>query len=263
MRTPITIIFVIVFILEFKAQHYTHDVGGFVGTTSLQTDYGERNHFGSEYNNKGMSFAVAHYLHFFNRTLRWDPNDIMRNHLMVKTEIQYVKNTELEHHGYWASKQSYGGEQLRAMKGSIRMINLGLHLEYFLRPLEEFVYPYTDISFNPFFTFGIQYSFYNNSLKSDLGDWQEDIAVLPKKYTEENSLDIGSGEAFAFNIGLGTRYKLTEKLDLSAQFNYSYFFSDTIDGLKAEVFENKNNEWALTMQVGLIYHLNFSTPLFY
>lgn len=143
------------------------------------------------------------------------------------------------------------------------MINLGLHLEYFLRPLEEFVYPYTDISFNPFFTFGIQYSFYNNSLKSELGNWQEDIAVLPKKYTEENSLDIGSGEAFAFNIGLGTRYKLTEKLDLSAQFNYSYFFSDTIDGLKAEVFENRNNEWALTMQVGLIYHLNFSTPLFY
>tara|TARA_R110002049_G_scaffold19876_20_gene74064 strand:+ start:5547 stop:6338 length:792 start_codon:yes stop_codon:yes gene_type:complete len=263
LRTPITIIFVIVCILEFKAQHYTHDIGGFVGATSLQTDYGERSHFGSEYNNQGMSFSVAHYLSFYNRTLRWDPNDIMRNHLMIKTELQYIKNTDLEHHGIWASKESYGGEQLRAMKGSLRMLNLGVHLEYYLRPLEEFVYPYTDIAFNPFITFGIQYSFYTNGLKSDLGDWQNDTALLPKKYTLENSLDIGKGQTFAFNAGMGTRYKLTKKLDLVAQFNYMYFLSDSVDGLKAEVFENKNNEWALNLQFGLVYHLNYSTPLFY
>ncbi|MDX6747475.1 hypothetical protein SHK09_11775 [Polaribacter sp. PL03] len=262
MRTPITIIFVIVFILEIKAQHYTHDIGGFVGSTSLQTDYGERSHFGSEYNNKGMSFSVAHYLSFYNNTLRWDPNDVMHNHIMIKTELQYIQNEELEHHGTYASRQSYAGEQLRAMKGSLRMLNLGVHLEYFLRPLEEFVYPYSDISFNPFFTFGVQYSFYNNGLKSDLGDWKEDISVLPKKYTLENSLAIGKGQTFAFSMGLGTRYKLSEKVDLVAQFNYIYFLSDEVDGLKAEVFENRNNEWALNMQLGITYHLNFSTRLF-
>lgn len=263
MKTPITIIFVIVFILEFKAQHYTHDIGGFVGSTSLQTDYGERGHFGSEINNKDMSFSVAHYLSFYNRTLRWDPNNVLHNHLMVKTVIQYVKNTDIEHHGYWASKKSYGGEQLRAMKGTVRMLNLGINLEYFLRPLEEFVYPYSDMSLNPFFTFGIQYSFYNNGLKSDLGDWQQNPSVLPTKYQNENHLALGAGETFALNMGLGTRYKLTPKLDLVAQFNYMYFFSDKIDGLQAEVFENKNNEWALNLQLGLVYHLNFSTPLFH
>ncbi|WP_299670363.1 hypothetical protein [uncultured Polaribacter sp.] len=263
MKTPITIIFIIVFILEFKAQHYTHDIGGFVGSTSLQSDYGERNHFGSDLNNKDLSFSVAHYLHFFNRTLRWDPNNVLHNHIMVKTELQYISTTELRHHGTWASKQSVGGEKLRAMKGSLRMLNVGAYLEYFLRPLEEFVYPHSDMSFNPFFTFGVQYSFYNNGLKSDLGDWQQDITLLPKKYQESNSLAIGKGESFAFSMGLGTRYKLTEKLDLVAQFNYLYFFSDKLDGLKAEAFENKNNEWASNIQFGLIYHLNFSSPLFY
>lgn len=263
MRTHITIIFVIVFNLEFTAQHFTHDIGGFVGSTSLQTDYGERSHLSSELSNKGASYSVAHYLHFFNKTLRWDPNNTLHDHLMIKTELQYIQNTELSHKGNYASKQNYAGEQLRAMKGSLKMLNVGVHLEYFLRSLDDFVYPHSNMSFNPFFTFGVQYSFYDNGLESDLGDWQEDASILPKKYTLENSLAIGKGESFALNLGFGTRYKLTEKLDLVAQLNYAYFFSDKIDGLKAEVIENKNNDWALNMQVGLIYHLNYSSPMFY
>lgn len=263
MKTPLTIIFIIVFILEFKAQHFTHDIGGFVGSTSLQTDYGERGHFKSDVGNKNTSFSIAHYLHFFNRTLRWDPNNVLHNHIMVKTELQYINNTEMKHHGYWASKQTYGGEQLRAMTGSLRMFNLGLHFEYFLRTLEDFVYPYSDISFNPFFTFGFKYAFYKNTLSSDLGDWREDMTVLPKKYQDTDNLAIGKGETFAFNMGLGTRYKVSERLDFVAQFNYVYFFSDKIDGLNADVFENRNNEWALNIEVGLVYHLNFNSPLFY
>ena len=263
MRTTLAIIFVIACILESKAQHYTHDIGVFIGSTSLQTDYGERSHFGSDIKNSNLSFSAVHYLHFFNRTLRWDPNNVLHNHLMVKSEIQYTSNTELKHHGKYADRQSTSGEKLRAMKGSLRMLNLGIHLEYFLKPLEEFIYPHTDISFNPFFTFGVQYSFYNNGLKSDLGDYRQDVTVLPNKYQDVTSLAIGSGQSFALNMGIGTRYKLTEKIDLVAQFNYQYFFTDKLDGLKAEVFENKNNEWASNVQIGLVYHLNFSSPLFY
>ncbi len=263
MKTPITIIFVIVFILEIKAQHYTHDIGAFVGTTSLQTDYGQRGNFASEWNNNGITFSVAHYLSFYNRTLRWDPNNVLHNHLMVKTEIQYLSNAKLMHHGKWAQKNSYQGEQLRAMKGTLRMLELGVNLEYYLHPLEEFVYPYTDLWFNPYFTFGFKYSSFTNGLKSDLGDWRQDITVLPQKYTLENALKIGSGNAFSLNFGLGTRYKIAPKIDLVAQFNYQYFFSDTIDGLQAKVFENKNNEWLVNIQFGIVYHLNFSSPLFY
>ncbi|QTE21909.1 THC0290_0291 family protein [Polaribacter cellanae] len=263
MKKPSTILFVIVFFLEIKAQHYTHDIGGFVGSTSLQTDYGERNDFGSELKNQGISFSVAHYLSFYNRTLRWDPNNVLHNYLMVKTSLQYLTKTKMKHHGIYASKQSYAGEQLRSMKGTVRMINLGVHLEYFLHSLEEFVYPYSDISFNPYFTFGFEYSFFNNTVTSDLGDWQNDITVFPEKYQKKGHIEVGANESFVFSIGFGTRYKLTKNIDLATQINYQYFFSDKVDGLQAAVFENKNNEWALNIQVGLIYHLNFSLPLFY
>ncbi|WP_159950013.1 THC0290_0291 family protein [Polaribacter septentrionalilitoris] len=263
MKPLITIIFVIVFILEFKAQHFTHDIGVFVGTSSLQADYGQRGNFASEWNNNGISYSVAHYLSFYNRTLRWDPNNVLHNHLMVKTELQYLSNVKLEHHGKWAKGSSYGAEQLRAMNGTLRMLNLGLHLEYYYRPLEEFVYPHSHMWFNPYFTFGIKYSSFTNGLQSNLGDWTQDISVLPKKYTSNKALDVGSGNAFSLALGLGTRFKLAPKIDLVAQFNYQYFFSDKIDGLQAKVIENKNNEWLVNIQFGIVYHLNFNTPLFY
>lgn len=262
MKTSITILFVIVCILKFNAQHYTHEIGVFVGSTSLQSDYGQRGHFKSEIKNTDLSFSVSHYLSFYNRTLRWDPNNVLHNHLMVKTELQYIKSTNLEHVGKWAEKQSIGGAKLRAMKGSVNMFNVGINLEYFLNPLEEFIYPHSDMLLNPFFTFGVQYSFYNNDLKSDLGDWTQDPSVLPNKYQNPNHLSIGKGETFAFNVGIGTRIKITEDLDLVPQANYIYFLTDELDGLIADVFENRNNEWAFNFQIGLIYHLNYSYPLF-
>ena len=263
MKTPITIIFVIVAILEFKAQHFTHDIGAFVGSTSLQSDYGERGNFASEWSNNGRTFSVAHYLSFYNRTLRWDPNNVLHNHLMVKTEVQYLDNAKLEHHGEWAQRKSVAGNQLKSMTGTLRMLEVGINLEYFLHPLEEFVYPYSDIWFNPFFTFGFKYSSYTNGLSSSIGDWREDISVLPEKYTLKNALSVGSGDTFSLAVGLGTRFKVAPKIDLVAQFTYQYFFSDQVDGLQAPVIENRNNEWLLNLQFGVVYHLNFSSPLFY
>ena len=69
--------------------------------------------------------------------------------------------------------------------------------------------------------------------------------------------------AFSLAVGLGTRFKVAPKIDLVAQFTYQYFFSDQVDGLQAPVIENRNNEWLLNLQFGVVYHLNFSSPLFY
>ncbi|MCI2228788.1 hypothetical protein MC378_06380 [Polaribacter sp. MSW13] len=262
MKTPITIIFIIVFSIGIKAQHYTHEIGAFIGTTSLQSDYGEKGNFASDWNNNGISFSIAHYLSFYNRTLRWDPNDVFHNHLMVKTTLNYVSYSKIKHYSKWAESQSYSGEQLRAMEGSLSMFNIGVNLEYFLTPLEEFIAPYSDISFNPYLAVGFKYSFYKNSLNSTLGDWRQDITVLPEKYTTPNALAIGKGNALSLDLGLGTRYKLTEKLDLAVEFGFQYFLSDKIDGLQADVTENKNNEWLMNLQFGIVYHLNFYRPLF-
>ena len=262
MKTPITIILVIACILEFNAQHLTHDIGVLSGSTRLQSDYGQRGNFFSEWKNNGQTIAIAHYLSFYNNTIRWDPHDVIHNHLMVKTEFMYLTNANFKHHGKWAERKSSGGEQLRAMTGSVNMLDIGVNLEVFLHPLEEFVHPYSDIRFNPFLTFGVKYSFFENTLNSELGNWEDDLSILPDKYRPEDALDIGSGEAVSISFGIGTRYKLAPKLDFVTEFTYQYFFSDSIDGLTASVPENKNNEWLLNFQFGLVYHLNYNTPLF-
>ena len=73
---------------------------------------------------------------------------------------------------------------------------------------------------------------------------------------------MGNGGAFSLILGAGTRYKLSEKFDIAANFNWQYFFSDAVDGLQANVIENKNNEWLIHVQVGIIYHLNFAGGIF-
>lgn len=249
--------------LEFKAQHYTHDFGVFAGSVGLETDYGQKENFESYWSNSTSSISIAHYLSFYNRTLRWNPDNAFRNHLMVKTEVEYINNSKLKHYGIYTENSSSSSKKLEGMKGTLTMVQLGVSLECFLIPLEEFIHPHSPIWFNPFFTFGLKYSHYTNGLKSDLGDWKEDITVLPQKYTLENALDIGAGEAFSLSAGLGTRFKLAQKIDLVTQFSSQFFFSDAIDGLQSPAPENKSNEWLLNIQFGIVYHLNYNEPLFY
>ena len=68
---------------------------------------------------------------------------------------------------------------------------------------------------------------------------------------------VGTEQAFAGTFGGGIRYKLNKKMDLNAQLNWQFFLSDSVDGLKANVIENKDNEWLINFQVGVIYHLNY------
>lgn len=56
-----------------------------------------------------MAISVVNYLHFLNRTLCWNSNNVMHNHIMVKTELQFVSNMKLEQYGLNANKQAYTG----------------------------------------------------------------------------------------------------------------------------------------------------------
>jgi len=255
---------IIFFLFPFamNAQYYTHDVGILAGITKFQTDYGERGNFASNFSNGGASFSVAHYLGFYKKNSRWNSAGEMYNNILIKTELNYMFTTKLNHYGRWIEGYSDRAKQLKAMHGSISMLNLGVSLEYYLKNLDEFEYPYSDMNWNPFVTFGLRYALYKNDIVSDLGDWRSDITVLPQKYRIPGNLDVGSGGAFAFSLGAGTRYRLTEKLDLVTQLNWQIFFSDAIDGLQAKVIENRNNEWLFNFQFGVIYHLNYNRPLF-
>ncbi len=245
-----------------KAQHLTHDVGFFVGTATIQTDYGQRDNFLSSYGNSALSFSLAHYLHFFNVDTRWNSEDDFANHVMIKSELNFMTKANFRHHGKYTLGNSDLARQLRAMKGTISSFNIGVQAEYYLKDLREFMFPYSETKWNPYLSLGLKYSSYKNTLTSDLGDWRSDITVLPLKYRDPSHTAVGSGSTFALTVGGGTRYKLSEKFDLAANFNWQYFFSDAVDGLQADVLENKNKEWLIHLQVGIIYHLNFSGGIF-
>ena len=98
---------------------------------------------------------------------------------------------------------------------------------------------------------------YSNKLNSSLGNWEEDISLLPEKWRIPGAINIGSNSTFAISFGGGIRRKINSKIDINTQLNWQYFFSDGVDGLQADVQENKTNEWLVNFQIGIIYHLNF------
>ena len=262
MRKPLKIIFFLLIVNITKAQNLTHDVGFFAGVSTIQTDYGQRNEYFSSFGNSAISLSLVHYLHFFNKSTRWNADEGLYNHLMIKSVLNIITKEEFEHHGKYTIGNTDLAKQLRGMKGTISVFNFGVNAEYYFKDLKEFMFPYSEIKWNPYLSIGLRYSSYKNTLNSDLGDWTTDITVLPEKYRSSGNLNVGNGATFSLVIGGGTRYKLSEKFDLAANVNMQYFFSDAVDGLQANVLENKNNEWLINFQVGLIYHLNFSGGIF-
>ncbi len=237
----------------------TYEAGLFIGRASIQTDYGERGDFESAANNASISYSLVHYTHFFNKLRYWGRDFTLLYHIMIKSEINFLQGANLKHYGKHIKGPSLEAEKLRAMKGKISMLNLGVSFEYHFIDLYEYMNGYNLTKLNPYLSFGVKYNFFKNSLSSDLGDWEQDISVLPQKYQTPGALALGSDSVFSFTAGVGLRYRLSELLDLSGIVNFEVFMSDNIDGLQANVIENKNNEWLVNLQLGLIYHLNFYT----
>lgn len=242
-------------------QHLTHDVGIHFGTNTIQTDYGERGDFLSQYGNVGKSISLTHTMHFFNTGMRWQTDKSFLSRIAIRSELNIVTGNKLKHFGQWVERDSYVAEQLRAMKGEISFTSLGVQLEYYISKLGDFLHNSRDIKWNPYLLAGVQYAFYKNNLTSNMGDWQTSRSVLPEKYQAEGALDIGNGSSLASSFGFGTRYNLMEGINLNFQFNWQYFFTDALDGLKPDVDENKNNEWLVNLQLGVIYNLNYDRPL--
>ena len=246
------------------AQFLSHEVGVFTGRATFQTDFGQRGDFLSTLGNNSTTLTFAYYLQLKNYNSSWSSRKSFLDHLMIKTEFNYIVSTDLRHYGKYSVDEipidpsnPTGKQATGAMRGSAKIKTLGVQLEYYFKDLYEFYNGYSKNKFNPFVNLGISFSTFENEVTSTLGDWQQNINLLPDKYKAPGSIQQGEGKTSALNFGMGTRYQLTPKLDLAAQFNWYFFFSDIVDGLNADVPENKRNDGLTNIQVGLIYHLNF------
>jgi len=164
----------------------------------------------------------------------------------------------LKHYGEWVEKPSLTSQQLKAMRGSTQLLNLGFQLEYNFKHIHDF--ENTIGSFNPYISLGPQVSYYTATATSTLGTMEENV---PKKYLEPSDghphgYSNESKAVFSGTLNLGTRYKLTTMSDLILDMRAQYFGSDWVDGLNPNpnsFKENRRNDWLTFVGLGYIYYL--------
>ena len=237
----------------------SHEIGFITGSASFTTDYGERHDFQSNVGgNVGPGIGVIYYINFTDYRYRWNQRtNYWSEHFRIRTEFSYM-TAELEHFGIYADKDSYAGEQLRAMHGTTQLFNLGAQLEFHIVDIVDFgSRRIPRLKFSPYLSLGLMADFYNPDLKSDLGDWREDPSVLYPKWAVPGTVDTSAGFTGSLTGGIGTRFKIGEYSDILLESRWQYFFSNWVDGLNAKDDPaNKYNDWLLYVHVGYVYYLN-------
>jgi hypothetical protein len=249
-----------------NAQHkygLSHELGIVAGPVEFRSDYGESKNSTNNLKNTGFGIGVVHFLDFaYVGYGNYFEDNYFRKHFKLRSEISYNK-TNLKHYGRWVDEgnNTFGKQQLRAMYGSTRLINIGTELQFF--PLKEMHdFENTDDSFNPYISFGVQYSSYKATANSSLGPLGTSETTFPKY------LDASPGHAFGFAneskgifsfvSSVGTRYKINTMNDVFIDMRLQYFYSDWVDGLNPNrglYPENKTNDWLIWLNLGYVYYL--------
>lgn len=263
MQTPKSIFIICLLLItsvnKVTAQFgFSHEIGAIVGPVAFQSDYGERYDFSTNSGNTGFGIGLIHYLNFSYKAECncYTPETYFNDHFKLRSEISYNK-TNLQHFGQWVAdkKTSLTARQLRAMKGSTAVTDIGMQLEFFPLSIRDFTA--TIGSWAPFISLGGHFSSYKPKSYSELGPGLGDLpTVTPIKYID--AFDRKGGTTWSVVSSVGTRYKLTELSDLMVDFRLQYYFSNWVDGLNPDprvYTENKANDWNIWLNFGYIYYL--------
>lgn len=238
---------------------FSHEIGAFAGGVAFQSDFGQRYNFETNSGNVGYAVGLVHYINF--SYTEACPSCVgirhtyIREHFKIRSEFSY-NSTNLKHYGKWVdeSRQNVFADQLRAMKGHARVMDLGMQIEYYPWNIEDF--SSTIGAFGPFLALGGHYTRFDNGTYSDLGPLNLDYTT-PVKYM--NATSSSGGNTWSIVSSVGTRYKLTTMSDLFLELRWQYYFTDWVDGLKpdpAVYLENRANDWNLWLNFGYIYYID-------
>jgi hypothetical protein len=242
---------------------FSHEVGIIAGPIAFQSDYGQRYDLNTNGGNTGMGIGIIHYLNFSYEAECncYTPETYFNDHFKLRSELSYNK-TNLEHFGQWVApnKTSEAADQLRAMRGSTAVTNIGMQLEYFPLSIRDFTARIG--SLGPFISLGGQFSHYDAKASSTMGPLETSLTSLPK-YTGTSDgrlhgYSTETGSVWSVVSSVGTRYKLSPLRDLMVDLRFQYFFSNWVDGLNPnpEIYkENRANDWLVWFNVGYIYYL--------
>ncbi len=257
----VCVFIVLLFFLNLSAAQSSiaHEVGGFLGSSFMKSDYGQRNDNDSNYRNTGFTVGLVHYMNFSYKSMS---DAYFNEHFKVRSELSFNK-TKLNHFGKWVENgNSIGKQQLRAMEGKSSILNLGVQLEYYpLSEIHEFEYSIGSIY--PYISLGLQYNFYNVQSSSSMGELGNVKTTFPKYLVPSDGHPYGfssqSSSTWSVLSGIGARYKLTPLSDLMLEARLQYFGSDWVDGLNPnkEIYtENKYNDWQVWLTFGYVFYLD-------
>lgn len=242
---------------SFSQAGISHEIGVIAGRIEFRSDYGQRNDTQTNLNNMGFQIAFVDYMNFSYTDF---VNNYFAEHFKVRNELSYSK-TNLQHYGKWAEKNTIASKQLKAMRGSTQLVNLGFQLEYSFVHIHDF--ERTIGSFAPYIALGPQVNFYTATATSELGELGNTTTTHPKYLVPSDGHPYGfsneSKMVFSGVLNIGTRYKLSPMSDLVFDIRAQYFNSDWVDGLNPnrELFtENKNNDWLTFIGLGYILYLD-------
>ena len=241
---------------------FSHEIGAIVGPVAFQSDYGERYDFSTNAGNTGYGIGIIHYLNFSYKAECncYTPETYFNDHFKLRSELSYNK-TQLQHFGQYVdpAKTSITANQLRAMRGSTAVTNIGMQLEFFPYSIRDFTARVG--SFGPFISLGGQFSYFKPTAESllgpGLGSLSGSSGVTPLKYID--AFDVKGGTTWSVVSSVGTRYKLSTLSDLMVDFRLQYYFSNWVDGLSPDPRqnpENRANDWNVWLNFGYIYYLN-------
>jgi len=231
----------------------SHEIGVLAGPAAFFTDYGERWNVRNNLENGGFGIGLIHYMNFVYSTECdcYNIEGFFNDHFRIRNEIDYLQ-TKLDHFGPVASKDSDGGERLRAMHGFTEVIEIGTHLEYYPMGIRDF----TNFGYmlSPYISLGVHYVRYNPDAYSDLGDLDNPKVYFP---AFENGINLEAGNTFSVVGSLGVRYRLGMTSDLLLESRWMYYDSDWLDGLNVQGKQNMFNDFAFWFSLGYVYYLGF------
>lgn len=242
----------------------SNEVGILTGPVAFYSDYGVRNDFETNSGNVGFGIGIMHYINF---SYRADCNcysaaKYWNDHFKVRTELDFHK-TNLQHIGRYVdpSRTNEAAYQLRGMKGSSTVFEVGSQLEYFPFSIRDFMANAYKIA--PFISAGVHWVSFDPEASTDFGTGDIESPVnVPDKYI--GAFQQEPGNTWAFVTSVGARFKLGQRSDIMLDARWQYYFSNWVDGLNpsfeanniVEVPENLANDWIFWMNLGYIYYLN-------
>lgn len=253
----------------FSQLGFSHEVGIITGPVAFYSDFGQRYDFETNTGNVGFGIGLIHYINFsYSADCNCYSRDTYFNdHFKIRSEIDYHK-TNFEHLGKWVDpdRTSTTADQLRAMKGSSSVFDIGAQLEFFPLSIRDFAAGAYRIA--PFGSFGVHWVSFDPEVYSELGPLNVSDTT-PRKYF--GSFQQEGDSTWSIVMSTGIRYKLSPLSDLMLDARWQYYFSNWVDGLNPQqefneqflgdgngvpVPENKANDWIFWLNIGYIYYLD-------